>query len=129
LPTRNHCENGRTNNRPQATGDLWRTSFHKQLTPFTQILYGCRGQQLRRPYSTRVCSRIASRPANSGGGEPAPGENGFLILSITSTAYSNLFGVIHCYSYIAELLRINNDNVSCRGKPAWASWASTWPSS
>src|SRR5660398_120737 len=35
-----------------------------------------------RPSKMRACSRIGARPANSGGGEPAPGEKGFLIGSI-----------------------------------------------
>jgi len=35
-----------------------------------------------RPRRTRACSRIPSRPTSSGGGAPAPGENGFLIGSI-----------------------------------------------
>ena len=30
------------------------------------------------PQRTRACSRMGSRPTSSGGGEPAPGENGFL---------------------------------------------------
>ncbi len=42
---------------------------------------------LMRPSSTRACSRIVSRPANSGGGDPAPGEKGFLILSMCAPLY------------------------------------------
>ena len=36
-----------------------------------------------RPKRTRACSNTASRPTSSGGGEPAPGENGFLMGSMT----------------------------------------------
>ena len=36
----------------------------------------------------RACSRTPSRPTNSGGGAPAPGENGFVIGFIVSLASS-----------------------------------------
>src|SRR3954469_921338 len=42
---------------------------------------------LTRPSRMRACSRIGSRPTSSGGGEPAPGEKGFLIGSISSFLY------------------------------------------
>src|SRR5271166_4559526 len=35
-----------------------------------------------RPNSMRACSRMGSRPTNSGGGDPAPGEKGFLMGSM-----------------------------------------------
>src|SRR5437588_2936591 len=37
---------------------------------------------LTRPKRIRACSRMGSRPTSSGGGEPAPGEKGFLMGSM-----------------------------------------------
>ena len=50
-----------------------------------------------RPKSTLARSRMASRPASSGGGEPAPGEKGFLIASIDNP---DLLGIIFDYTYL-----------------------------
>jgi hypothetical protein len=45
---------------------------------------------------------IVSRPASSGGGEPAPGENGFLILSMIISppaSYTYLYRIFHISMY------------------------------
>lgn len=49
--------------------------------PVISMLFSGR-RALTRPNNTWACKRIASRPASSGGGAPAPGEKGFVILSI-----------------------------------------------
>jgi len=58
--------------------------------PVSKILFSGR-ISFTRPSSTRACSRMPSRPTNSGGGEPAPGENGFLMASITFILISSYF--------------------------------------
>src|SRR5665811_2038476 len=65
-------------------------------SPVKRMLFSGRFPSTR-PRRTRACSRIPSRPASSGGGEPAPGENGFLILSMTPPVYIHLFIFIRLY--------------------------------
>src|SRR5437763_13329674 len=48
---------------------------------------------LMRARRTRACSRITSRPTSSGGGAPAPGENGFLIGSMRNVDFYRLIAI------------------------------------
>ena len=71
-----------------------------------------------RPSKIRASSKIASRPTNSGGGAPAPGENGFIIGSMLVLDQFNemLYKVIHTYIGILQKCTIvYNSVVSFKG--------------
>src|SRR5208282_2577838 len=57
---------------------LSRTVLPTPRSPVRSMLFSGRFF-FTRPKRMRACSRTGSRPTSSGGGEPAPGENGFLI--------------------------------------------------
>ncbi len=52
-------------------------------SPIIKILFACKPRRVR-SMATSTVFRSSSRPASSGGGVPAPGENGFVFGSICS---------------------------------------------
>lgn len=74
-----------------ASDRIWSSStvFPTPRSPTIKTLFA-EFPSLIRAMATRTCSRIRSRPANSGGGEPAPGEYGFSTGSMNITSLGNL---------------------------------------
>ncbi|MGO8750024.1 MAG: BRO family protein [Thermoguttaceae bacterium] len=68
-------------------GTLSNTVLPTPRSPVSSMLFSARFCLIR-PRRMRACSRDGSLPTNSGGGEPAPGENGFLIGSMLTSGPS-----------------------------------------
>src|SRR5712691_3885958 len=69
---------------------LSKTVLPTPRSPVSSMLFSGRFVLIR-PRRMRACSRIGSRPTSSGGGEPAPGENGFLIGSMCIHLYPIIY--------------------------------------